>query len=127
MRPQAQDGEGPAVFAQQQADLVVVRVGVQGLVVLLVLHLVLRGVSALSGLTGLRGARLRGALLPPLGATVLKPHLNWREKIHVADWSRTFLHHQIVVINYVGINTETKMLKGYNGQKFPSDLFKKNT
>lgn len=87
VRPQAQDGEGPAVFAQQQADLVVVRVGVQGLVVLLVLHLVLRGVSALSALTGLRGARLRGALLPPLGATVLKPHLEKRGKIHVVDWS----------------------------------------
>lgn len=75
VRPQAQHGEGPAVFAQQQADLVVVRVGVQRLVVLLVLHLVLGRVSALSALAGLRGARLRGALLPPLGAPVLEPHL----------------------------------------------------
>ena len=79
-RPQAQDRKGPAVFAQQQADLVVVGVGVQRLVVLLVLHLVLRGVAALGALTGLRGAGLRGALLPPLGATVLKPHLKRREK-----------------------------------------------
>lgn len=85
MRPQAQDGEGPAVFAQQQADLVVVGVGVQGLIVLFILHLVLRGVSALGALTGLRGARLRGALLPPLGATVLKPHLERKEEIHLVD------------------------------------------
>ena len=75
VRPQAQDGEGPAVFAQQQSDLVVVRVRVQRLVVLLVLHLVLRGLPALPRVAGLRGARLRGALLPPLGASVLKPHL----------------------------------------------------
>lgn len=89
VRPQAQHGEGPAVFTQQQADLVVVRVGVQRLVVLLVLHLVLRGVSARCTLTGLRGARLRRAFLPPLGAPVLEPHLQRSgasyHKIHVPD------------------------------------------
>lgn len=74
--PEAQDGESPAVFSQQQSDLVVVRVGVQGFVVLLVLHLVLRGLPALSRVACLRGARLRGALLPPLGAPVLEPHLS---------------------------------------------------
>lgn len=75
VRSQAQHGEGPAVFAQQQSDLVVVGVRVQGLVVLLVLHLVLRGLAALPRVARLRRARFQGALLPPLGASVLKPHL----------------------------------------------------
>lgn len=58
VRPEAQDRESPAVLPQQQADLIVVRVGVQGFVVLLVLHLILRGFPALPRVACLRGARL---------------------------------------------------------------------
>lgn len=77
VRTEAEHRERPAVLPEQQADLVVVRVGVQRLVVLLVLHLVLRGLAALGHrVAGLCGAGLRGALLPPLGASVLEPHLN---------------------------------------------------
>ena len=79
VRPEPQDGESPAVLPQQQSDLIIVRVGVKGLVVLLVLHLILRGLPALPRVARLRGTRLRGALLPPLGASVLKPHLRHRQ------------------------------------------------
>lgn len=73
--PEAEHGESPPMLAEKQTDLLVVRVGVQGLVVLLVLHLVLGGVAALLPSGGLGGAGLRGALLAPLGASVLEPHL----------------------------------------------------
>lgn len=94
VRPEAQDGESPAVFAQQQPDLIVVRVGVQRSVVLLVLHLVLRGLAAPRPReAGLRGARFRRALLPPLGAPVLEPHL---------DTAGMRLVHVLVVYQHVG-------------------------
>lgn len=75
MWPEAQDRERPAVLAQQESDLIVVGVRVKWFVVLFVLHLVFGGLSALSDVTRLRGRGLGGALLPPLGPSVLKPYL----------------------------------------------------
>lgn len=74
VRPKTQDRESSAMLAQQQADLVIIGVRIQGLVVLLVLHLIVRGLAGLPRV-GLRGAWLRRALLPPLGAAVLEPNL----------------------------------------------------
>lgn len=92
VRPQAQDGERPAVFAQEQSDLVIVWVGVQRLIVLLVLHLVLRCIPSLPCVADLRGARLCGAFLSPLGASVLEPHLHTKAGIHVCGWKSWWIH-----------------------------------
>lgn len=66
------------VLLQQLRDFLVVRVGVQGLVVVVVLLLVLRGPLEPLGLRVLlllgRG-HLRRVLLPPLGPAVLEPDL----------------------------------------------------
>lgn len=76
VRAQAEHGEGGPVLAQQQADLLVVRVWVQRLVVLIVLVLRGRAVPARTARGPGRGGRgLQGALLPPLGPAVLEPHL----------------------------------------------------
>lgn len=107
VRPEAQDGEGPAVFAQQQSDLIVVRVRVQRLVVLLVLHLVLRGLPALPRVAGLRGARLCGALLPPLGASVLKPHLNTPGERRVECYCLSVMN-ELVFLDILFTDTKTE-------------------
>lgn len=75
MWSKAEYRESPAVFAQQQSYLLVVRVGIQRLVVLFILHLVLRGLPSLLTPHRLGGAGLWGTLLPPLGAAVLEPYL----------------------------------------------------
>lgn len=77
-RAQAEHREGGAVLAEQQPDLLVVRVGVQRLVVLVVLVLGGRAVPACARAARgpERGGRgLHGALLAPLGPAVLEPHL----------------------------------------------------
>lgn len=70
------------VLLQQLRDFLVVRVGVQGLVVVVVLLLVLRGPFQPLGLRVLlllgRG-HLGCVLLPPLGPAVLEPDLGDRE------------------------------------------------
>lgn len=76
VRAQAEHGEGGPVLAQQQANLLVVRVWVQGLVVLIILVLRGRAVPARTARGPGRGGRgLQSALLPPLGSAVLEPHL----------------------------------------------------
>ena len=73
MRAQAEHREGGAVLAEQQPDLLVVRVGVQRLVVLVIVTLGGRAVPARGPGRGGRG--FQGTLLPPLGPPVLEPHL----------------------------------------------------
>lgn len=76
VRAQAEHGEGGPVLAQQQADLLVVRVWVQRLVVLIILVLRSRAIPTRTARGPGRGGRgLQSALLPPLGSAVLEPHL----------------------------------------------------
>lgn len=70
----AYNREGRPMFAQEETDLLIIWVRVQGLVVFIIL--IRDGALAWSSpCPGRGGRRLQGTLLPPLSASVLEPHL----------------------------------------------------